>query len=70
MTVIKILYVINFSMLKNSEKSRDNSAKGRSPALGVRPGQDSKTIESSIISFNYQHQKDELAVPGYKVSQV
>ena len=57
-------------MLKNSEKSRDNSVKGRSPALGVRPGQDSKTIESSIISFNYQHQKDELAVPGYKVSQV
>jgi len=45
---------------------QDESLIGRSPALGVRPGQDSKTIESSIISFNFQHQKDELAVPGYK----
>ena len=37
---------------------------GNSPALGVRPGQDADMIESSMIIFNYEAVKDEIAVPG------
>ena len=39
---------------------------GRSPALGVRPGQDDSIIESSVIIFNHDNPKDDENIPGYK----
>merc|ERR1712158_102202 len=39
---------------------------GRSPALGVRPGQDDSIIESSVIIFNHENPKDDGNIPGYK----
>ena len=43
---------------------QDASLIGKSPALGVRPGQDWDSIESSMIIFNYEADNDEIAVPG------
>lgn len=43
---------------------QDGSLIGSSPALGVRPGQDADMIESSMIIFNKDATKDEIAVPG------
>merc|ERR1712045_376725 len=39
---------------------------GRSPALGVRPGQDDSIIESSVIIFNHDNANDDENIPGYK----
>jgi len=39
---------------------------GRSPALGVRPGQDDSIIESSVIIFNHENPNDDENIPGYK----
>merc|ERR1719361_2168073 len=39
---------------------------GKSPALGVRPGQDDSIIESSVIIFNHENPKDDENIPGYK----
>ena len=38
---------------------------GRSPALGVRPGQNWEHIDSSMIIFNKDRQKDIKTIPGY-----
>merc|ERR1712088_1221182 len=39
---------------------------GKSPALGVRPGQDDSIIESSVIIFNHENPNDDENIPGYK----
>merc|ERR1712110_588442 len=58
---------IFFQFIDNDQPrwQQENSLIGRSPALGVRPGQDWDSIESSIILFNYERDTDEIAVPGY-----
>jgi len=60
------LYIF-FQFIDNDQPrwQQENSLIGRSPALGVRPGQDWDSIESSIILFNYERESDEVAVPGY-----
>merc|ERR1719400_831562 len=45
---------------------QDSGLIGRSPALGVRPGQDDSIIESSVIIFNHDNAKDDENIPGYK----
>ena len=39
---------------------------GRSPALGVRPGQHDSIIESSVIIFNHENPGDDENIPGYQ----
>jgi len=58
---------IFFQFIDNDQPrwQQDASLIGRSPALGVRPGQDWDSIESSIILYNYERESDEIAVPGY-----
>jgi len=64
--LVCLLVFFNFVDVNEPTWQQDESLIGRSPALGVRPGQHESKIESSIITFNFQNQKDELAVPGYK----
>merc|ERR1712141_340969 len=45
---------------------QDGGLIGRSPALGVRPGQDDSIIESSVIIFNHDNPNDDENIPGYK----
>jgi len=45
---------------------QDSGLIGRSPALGVRPGQDDSIIESSVIIFNHENPGDDENIPGYK----
>merc|ERR1711992_198193 len=45
---------------------QDSGLIGRSPALGVRPGQDDSIIESSIIIFNHDNANDDENIPGYQ----
>merc|ERR1711988_1516319 len=65
---VACLYI--FFQFVDNEKPRweqENSLIGRSPALGVRPGQDAEMIESSMIMFNYETAQSSPrdAVPGY-----
>merc|ERR1711874_794253 len=39
---------------------------GKSPALGVRPGQHDSIIESSVIIFNHENPNDDENIPGYQ----
>merc|ERR1712038_1509089 len=39
---------------------------GKSPALGVRPGQHDSIIESSVIIFNHDNPNDDENIPGYQ----
>merc|ERR1719284_622228 len=61
-----LLITIFFQFIDDKEPKwqQDASLIGKSPALGVRPGQDADMIESSMIIFNYEAVKDEIAVPG------
>jgi len=45
---------------------QDGGLIGRSPALGVRPGQDDSIIESSVIIFNHDNPNDDENIPGYQ----
>merc|ERR1712154_737966 len=45
---------------------QDSGLIGRSPALGVRPGQDDSIIESSVIIFNHENPRDDENIPGYQ----
>merc|ERR1711874_175700 len=45
---------------------QDSGLIGKSPALGVRPGQDDSIIESSVIIFNHENPNDDENIPGYK----
>jgi len=65
---VACLYI--FFQFVDDEKPRweqENSLIGRSPALGVRPGQDAEMIESSMIMFNYEtaQSSPKDVVPGY-----
>ena len=43
-----------------------NGIIGKSPGLGLRPGQPKDLIDSSLIVFNYQSETDENNIPGWK----
>ena len=43
-----------------------NGIIGKSPGLGLRPGQPQDLIDSSLIVFNYQSETDENNIPGWK----
>merc|ERR1712045_827108 len=45
---------------------QDDGLIGRSPALGVRPGQHDSIIESSVIIFNHENPRDDENIPGYQ----
>merc|ERR1711910_282785 len=45
---------------------QDEGLIGRSPALGVRPGQHDSIIESSVIIFNHDNPNDDENIPGYQ----
>ena len=43
-----------------------NGIIGKSPGLGLRPGQPKDLIDSSLIVFNYQSEVDDNDIPGWK----
>jgi len=45
---------------------KTNGIIGKSPGLGLRPGQPKDLIDSSLIVFNYQSETDENNIPGWK----
>eukprot|EP00092_Neocalanus_flemingeri_P009590 GFUD01010321.1.p1 GENE.GFUD01010321.1~~GFUD01010321.1.p1 ORF type:complete len:330 (+),score=73.14 GFUD01010321.1:154-1143(+) len=63
-----LMLIVFFQFIEEKQPrwQQDASLIGRSPALGVRPGQTWDLIDSSIIMFNKDKEADEdYKVPGY-----
>ena len=61
------MFILYLSIEEHQPRwQQDAGLIGRSPALGVRPGQGDSFIESSIIIFNQDNPKDGEIIPGYK----
>jgi len=63
-----LMLIIFFQFIENDRPKWDHksgSLIGKSPALGVRPGQHWDNIDSSMLIFNMNKKKDGKTIPGY-----
>jgi len=61
-----VMLIIFFQFIDEKEPMWQQDRIGRSPALGVRPGQDWDNIDSSMLIFNKEQPKDGKTIPGYE----
>jgi len=61
-----VMLIIFFQFIDEKEPMWQQDRIGRSPALGVRPGQDWDNIDSSMLIFNKEQSKDGKTIPGYE----
>jgi len=60
-----VMLIIFFQFIEEDQPMWQQDRIGRSPALGVRPGQDWDNIDSSMLIFNKEQPKDGKTIPGY-----